>query len=284
MNIKQTSTRSSLLCPNCRRLVSRSADRCPYCGISRPGSPWRGFVPSMVFADPVLLVKLIIGINIGMYILSILISPRNAGLAFNPFGFLAPGHRSLELLGSTGAVAIFGYHRWWTLVSANYLHGSLLHIAFNMIALWQLGPLVWHEYGGYRTFAIYTLGGIFGYVLSFLVGVYYTIGASAAVCSLIGAILYYGKSRGGVYGNNIFSQIGGWAISIFVFGLMVPGINNWAHGGGMAAGALFGFLLGYRERKRENAMHKLLGQACVVVTLLVLAWSFVNGILSLFVI
>lgn len=283
MNIKQSSTRNSLLCPNCRRLVSSSVKRCPYCGINRPGSPWRRFVPSAIFADPVQLIKLIISINIGIYLLSIFISPRNAGFAFNPFNFLSPGHVSLRVLGMSGSVAILELHHWWTLVAANYLHGSLLHIAFNMIALWQLGPLVFHEYGGYRMFVIYTLGGVVGFTLSSLAGVHFTIGASGAVCSLIGAMLYYGKSRGGVYGNNIFSQIGGWAVSIFIFGLLVPGIDNWAHGGGMAAGALLGVLLGYRERKKENSMHKLLGQACVVLTLLVLIWSCINGILFLFV-
>jgi rhomboid protease GluP len=130
---------------------------------------------------------------------------------------------------------------------------------------------------------IYTLGGVFGLVLSFLAGVRFTIGASAAVCGLIGAILYYGKSRGGIYGRNLFSQIGGWAITIFVFGLIVPGINNWGHGGGMAAGALLGFLLGYQEKKRENIRHKFLGASCVILTATVLAWAALSSIFYVFV-
>jgi rhomboid protease GluP len=130
--------------------------------------------------------------------------------------------------------------------------------------------------------AIYTLGGVGGYVLSFYAGVRFTIGASAAVCSLIGAILYYGKSRGGVYGQNLYRQIGGWAISIFVFGLLVPGINNWGHGGGMIAGILLGLLLGYQEKSRENVKHKFLGVGCIVVTALVLAWSAFTSLLYIF--
>jgi rhomboid protease GluP len=227
------------------------------------------------------MISMIIYANIGMYIFSLLINPRHTGFAFSPFDFLSPSNRSLLILGSTGTIAIFELHRWWSLVSANYLHGSLLHIIFNMIALHHIGPLVFREYGGYRMFTIYTLGGVAGFILSFFAGVRFTIGASAAVCSLIGAMLYYGKSRGGVYGGNIYSQIGGWAISIFVFGFLVPGINNWGHGGGMAAGALLGALLGYRERKKEYSIHKFLALGCAALTLAVLIWSCVNGILFL---
>jgi rhomboid protease GluP len=212
------------------------------------------------------------------YILSVVLFPKGSGLALNPMNFLSPSHKSLFVLGSTGTVAILELNRWWSLIAANYLHGGLLHILFNMFALKQIGPLVIREYGPYRMLAIYTLGGVFGFVLSFLAGVRFTIGASAAVCSLIGAILYYGKSRGGTYGQNIYSQIGGWAVSIFIFGFIVPGINNWGHGGGMAAGALLGLLLGYQEKKRENISHKLLGASCIVVTAAVLAWSAFSSI------
>ena len=168
--------------------------------------------------------------------------------------------------------------RWWTLVSASYLHGGLLHIIFNMIALKQLGPLVAREFGTHRMLTIYTVGGIMGYLLSYLAGVRFTIGASAAVCSLIGAMLFYGKSRGGVYGQAVYSQIGGWAISIVIFGVMIPGINNWAHGGGMAAGAAVAYLLGYRESTREKPWHRFLGFSCGVITLMVLVWACFNGL------
>ena len=147
-----------------------------------------------------------------------------------------------------------------------------------MIALKQLGPLVLHEYGNYRMFIIYTLSGVFGFFVSYLAGVTFTIGASAAVCGLIGAALYFGKSRGGTYGQAIFRQIGGWAIGIFMFGFMVPAINNWAHGGGMLAGAALGFLMGYRDRNRENQNHKIAALSCVFITALVLAWAILSSL------
>lgn len=276
-------SKNSLLCPNCRRLISRDESQCPYCGIQRPSSWWKNnsLIKGLSSKDKIL--SIILYTNVGFFILSLVLFPRSSGLALNPLSFLSPSNKSLLVLGSTGTVAILELHRWWSLLSANYLHGGILHILFNMVALRQIGPIVIREYGSHRMIAIYTLGGVAGFVLSFLAGVRFTIGASAAVCSLIGAILYYGKSRGGIYGQNLFSQIGGWAISIFVFGLIVPGINNWGHGGGMVAGALLGYLLGYQEKKRENMRHKFLGTSCVVITAAVLAWAALSSIFYVFV-
>jgi rhomboid protease GluP len=270
--------KNSLLCPNCRGLISRSERKCPHCGLRNPGSWLKTTRLYTSFSDPEQLLQVIIYANIGMFILSILLNPGRSGFNFNPFNFLSPSNQSLLVLGSTGTVPIAQLGRWWTLVSANYLHGGLLHIVFNMIALRQIGPLAANEFGPHRMFAIYSIGGVFGFLLSFLAGVSFTIGASAALCSLIGAMLFYGKSRGGVYGQEIYRQVGGWAIGIFVFGFIVPGINNWGHGGGMAAGAALAYLLGYKERKRETPGHRLLALACGMITVLVLAWSCFNGL------
>lgn len=269
--------RNSLLCPNCRKLVSRSTSLCPNCGLKNPGSIWKDniFTRNTSGTDGIL--RVILVANIAMFLISLAIDPRSATFSSSPFNFLSPSNHSLLVLGSTGTIPLFQFNRWWTLISASYLHGSLLHIVFNMIALHQLGPLLIKEYGTSRMIAIYTLSGIGGYFISTMFGVRLTIGASAAVCGLIGAALYYGKSRGGAYGNAVYSQIGGWAIGIFLFGFMVPGINNWGHGGGMLIGALVGYILGYRERSREKIAHKFLSMICLICTGFVLLWSIVNG-------
>jgi rhomboid protease GluP len=267
----------SMLCPKCRRLISGDETVCPYCGLKKPTSPWQRLLGKGL-NDGDQLLKILIGVNIVMFVLSLLLGARSTGFSFNPLFFLSPDSRSLFLLGGSGTIPIDRLHRWWSLVSANYLHGSILHIFFNMIALKQLGPLVINEYGNYRMFIIYTLSGVLGFFVSYLAGIPFTIGASAAVCGLIGAALYFGKSRGGTYGQAIFRQIGGWAIGIFVFGFMVPAINNWAHGGGMLAGAALGFLLGYHERKREQQSHKIAALCCVVVTALVLLWAILSSL------
>lgn len=276
------SHKKSQLCPNCRGLISRNESICPYCGLKNPGSWWKNSVLLRLFLDPELFLNGLIGLNVALFVVSLIMIPGGMGMGMSPFGFLSPDNRSLLLLGATGTMPIETLHRWWSLVSASYLHGSLLHLIFNLIALRQLAPLIIQEYGLARMFSIYTLGGIGGFLLSYLAGVPFTIGASAAVCALIGAALYYGKSRGGSYGRQVFQQIGGWAIGIFVFGLLVPGINNWAHGGGMAAGILCGLLMGYQENRREMLSHRLFGVACVLGTILILLWAVASAVIYRF--
>lgn len=279
--MSNTNTAGSQLCPGCRKLINRSADRCPYCGLKHPTSGWKNMFLVAGANAAERLVIVLITVNVIMLLLALVIDPRLGSFNFSPFGFLAPTNQSLLVLGSTGTLPLFQLQRWWSLVAAGYLHGGLLHLVFNMLALRQLAPLMVLEYGLNRTIILYTLGSVGGFLISSLAGVPFTIGASAAICSLIGALLYYGKSRGGVYGRNIFSQIGGWALGIALFGFMVPGINNWGHGGGMVTGALLGYLLGYQENKRETLTHRLLAMGCAIGTGLILAWSCLNGILLL---
>ncbi len=273
--------KNSLLCPGCRKLISRSTAVCPFCGLNNPSSRFKNnIIVSWIFNGDQL-VTTIITVNVIMFILSIIIDPRMESLNFSPFQFLSPSNQSLLVLGSTGTIPVFQLHRWWSLLAANYLHGGLLHILFNMLVLRQLAPLIIREFGTSRTIILYTLGGIGGFLLSSIAGVQLTIGASAALCSLIGALLYYGKSRGGTYGHAIFTQIGGWALAIGIFGFLVPGINNWGHGGGMITGAVLGYLLGYTDKKREKFSHKVLAMICVAATGLTLIWSCLNGVLFL---
>ncbi|MFZ3045177.1 MAG: rhomboid family intramembrane serine protease, partial [Desulfatirhabdiaceae bacterium] len=166
-------------------------------------------------------VTLLIYANAGMFILSILLNPFETTITLNPFTMLSPDNKSLVILGATGTIPIDRFHRWWSLISASYLHGGLLHILFNMAALKQLAPLILQGFGTGRMFTIYTLGGIAGFLASYLAGIALTIGASAALCALMGAGMVLGKRIGGYAGNNIFRQISIWAISIFAFGLIV---------------------------------------------------------------
>ncbi|MBW2583851.1 MAG: rhomboid family intramembrane serine protease [Deltaproteobacteria bacterium] len=265
--------RQSILCPNCKKLISASESKCPYCGTKKPSSWWKNNSWTRGLRDSDQFVKVIIAVNVGMYLISILLNPRATGLSMNPLTFLSPSDTSLFIMGATGTVPIDKYHRLWTLVSASFLHGGILHIFFNMAALRQLATVVNREFGVYRMFVIYTVSGIIGFWISYLAGITFTIGASASVCGLVGALLYYGKSRGGIYGRNLYRQVFGWVVFLFIFGLIVPGINNWGHGGGILAGIIFGYLLGYQEKKRENLLHKTLAGLCALATLAVLIWA-----------
>lgn len=194
-------------------------------------------------------------------------------MSLNPFSMLSPDETSLLLLGGTGTIPIDRYGRAWSLLAANYLHGGIFHIIFNLMALRQIAPWVIQEYGISRMFIIYTVGGMCGYVVSYLAGISFTIGASAAVCSLIGALLYYGRSRGGAHGSAVYREVSGWVISLVLFGLVMPGINNWAHGGGIVGGIVLGMLLGYEERRPETPSHHALTLLCALTTLGVLGWA-----------
>jgi ABC-type Mn2+/Zn2+ transport system permease subunit len=121
------------------------------------------------------------------------------------------------------------------------------------------------------------LSTVAGFFLSFLAGIPFTIGASASICGLIGAILYYGKSRGGFYGEAIYKQAMGWIIGIVIFGLLVPGINNWAHGGGVISGILLAFLMGYHENKNETSMHRAFATGCILLTILSCLWAVLQA-------
>ena len=276
-----TFQRRSILCPKCRALISGDEPRCPHCGFRRPGSWWNRFlVKSFREADQI--VKGIIYVNIGMYGIALLLNPASVSFSLNPFSLLSLSNRSLLLLGATGSIPIDQFHRWWTLISANYLHGSILHLLFNLLAFKQLAPLIVREFGYYRMMSIYTLGGTTGFFVSYLVGIPFTIGASAAVCSLIGAAIYYSKSRGGIYGQVLYRQLGAWAIGILIFGLIVPGINNWGHGGGFLAGILAAYLLGYAESMKETRFHRFLGMTCIIVTAAVLSWAIITSVIARF--
>jgi rhomboid protease GluP len=227
-------------------------------------------------------IKGIIYLNILMYFVSLILSRKLPELSFNPLTAFSPESGSLFAMGATGTIAVGQLNRWWTLISAGFLHGGILHIFFNMAALWQIGPFVINVFGPWRMYVIYTLGSVAGFYVSYLAGVKFTIGASASVCSLIGALLYYGKSRGDMLGKELFRQVAGWVAGLFVFGLIVPGINNWAHGGGIAAGAVISFFLGYEKKRKERTAHRLMGAACIGLTGLILVVSIVSGFLNRF--
>ena len=270
-----------MLCPNCRRIISADEPRCPHCGIQSPGSRWRNNLLTRGWGSGEQLIRLIIYANVAMYLLSLVISRSAMVSGLNPLSLLSPSTRALAWLGATGTIMVRAVG-WWTLVSANYLHGGLLHIFFNMVVLYQIAPLITRLFGPYRFFVIYTLSGVGGFVVSLIMGIPITIGASAALCGLIGAALYYGKSRGGTFGETVYKQVGVWAIMIILLGFFVPQINNSAHIGGMIFGALCALALGYTEKSQERMIHRILAAASMAMTVLILLFAIGRGLFFAF--
>jgi rhomboid protease GluP len=131
---------------------------------------------------------------------------------------------------------------------------------------------------------IYTVAGAVGFALSsfagaflpgflFLRGSFYTVGASAAIFGLLGALVYYGRRSGS---SAVGSQALSYAMIMGLFGFLMPGIDNYAHAGGFAGGYVMGVLLD--PLKPERIDHILIAVACLAASLLSVIASFVIGV------
>jgi len=255
----------SSLCYACGKLNRVDASVCFYCGRRNPGL-W-GFGPGigrliggLDFAGLVTVVAVI------AYIASLALDPRAALSPRGVFDLLAPSGPALYALGMAGAVP-WQQGRWWTVLTAIYLHGSLLHILFNLLWVRQLVPDVEQVYGRARTILIFTLSGIGCFLLSDFVGTSFTVGASGAIFGLLAAMVWYGRRRGGFFGSAVLRQYGTWALVLFVLGLISgTGVNNWGHAGGLIGGFLAAFLLGPTHERPEHGTDRVLAGAALALT------------------
>lgn len=136
----------------------------------------------------------------------------------------------------------------WRLLTPALLHGSVLHIAFNMMALRSLGPTLEQHYGHGRFLALYLLAAFGGNVLSFLLSDSVSLGASTAIFGLFGAeavFLYVNRKLFGEGARRALTQMA-WLGGINLVISLSPGIDLWGHLGGLAAGGLFALLAGPR--------------------------------------
>jgi len=232
---------------------------------------------------PGIVMNAIIYTNAAMFVISLIFSGKDMILTLNPFYAFTPSMDVLNFLGASGRLPIVKFDAWWSLITANWLHGGLLHIVFNMMALKTIMPLVMKEFGVYRMFTLYTLTGMAGFLVSYMGNVYLTIGASSGLCGLIGALLFFGKSRGGQWGQLMYKQTKGWVVSLVLIGFLMPNINNWGHGGGLISGIFIGWVLGYNEKRVENLFDRGLALCLAGITLFLLAKSVVQGIFLLYV-
>ena len=152
-------------------------------------------------------------------------------------------------------------------------------IVFCLVVLFSLGPIVEELYGTERFWIIYLLSGISGNLVSQLVSSHTNvIGASGAICGLIGLLLAYGMRRGGSGGEQIKRGMMRYAVYILIFSLL-PGISLLSHAGGFAGGLLLGFVVpagAIRDRSR-NMTWQLLSMAGVLLVLFVFYQVSVHG-------
>jgi rhomboid protease GluP len=275
----------SVVCASCGSLVGVNDDRCYSCGRRNPGL-W-GFGPMLrQFGNDLGFVTFVVyGCSI-LYAATLLISVALGSDMMgggNLLNLLSPRMDVAIAFGASGAIPIFAYGMWWSVLTAGWLHGSVLHILFNMLWVRQLGPATADLYGAGRMVIIYTIAGATGFFLSsaagfllywmpipFLRGANVTLGASAPIFGLLGALVYYGR-RGG--SSIVGGQALQYALILFIFGLIMPGVDNYAHGGGFLGGYLTGIWLD--PLKRERMDHLLWAVVCLGLTALAMLASFI---------
>lgn len=217
--------------------------------------------------EPRELLRFLVTANIVLYLTALLIAPGAVNFDLNPMVFLSPGSGVLFKLGASGTYPVFAEDRWWTLITANYLHGSLLHLLFNVSALRAVGKINIEIYSSSRLFLIYFLGGVLGMAVSSLAGIPLTLGASGAVCALIGSMSYdeWRANKGNL--KMRIKSVGSWVALIVVTGLALPNVNNWAHAIGFVSGFLLGSLFWRQASLQEIRIFRVAATSCMLLTI-----------------
>ncbi len=268
----------SLICTSCGKLVGVQDETCWNCGRRNPGL-W-GFAPVLRrLGNDLGFISLVMGGCAALYVAMLLVDPK--GIQNSGMSILAPSPRAIVIFGASGVIPVFVYGRWWTILSAAWLHAGILHIGFNLMWVRQLAPDVAELYGGGRMVVIYTISSITGFFLSSYAGLTrlplaagYTLGASAPIFGLLGALVVYGR-RGG--SSHISRQAMIYAAIMFVFGFAMPGIDNYAHLGGFLGGYAVGRLL--NPMQPERLVHMAAALVCIVLTILSILASLLQGVL-----
>lgn len=133
---------------------------------------------------------------------------------------------------------------YWRLITAGFVHGGIVHLAFNMWCLWSLCQLAERLFGSLITVGVYLLTGVAGALLSIALNHgRLEVGASGAIFGIAGAILsgikFGNVSVGPMQRRQIFSSLIFFVIINLTIGL-APGIDNWCHLGGLVSGMIFG--------------------------------------------
>ena len=152
---------------------------------------------------------------------------------------------------------------YWRLLTAMFLHADLLHLLFNMLALFLIGRQVEKSYGHLRFGVIYLLAGLSGSVLSFMASpLAIGAGASGAIFGALGALVAFYVVQRRALGSQAKFYIAGLVVMVSVslaYGLAAPRIDNWAHLGGLAGGVALGLALSPRTKPMFEAIGSAAG-------------------------
>lgn len=194
-------------------------------------------------------------LNVGIYFLMWLLRPRVPGGTMGAivgWGMNSPVDailRSNQLVQWGSNLTSLTLHgQPWRLVTSMFLHGSLLHLAFNMLALWQVGQLVERLFGSRRFIGLYTIAGVCGSLASVLwhpsVN---SVGASGAIFGIVGGLFAFTRREHSGVPPTVVTELQGSLLPFLLFnlaaGFVYPHTDNAAHIGGLVGGWVAGFFL-----------------------------------------
>jgi rhomboid protease GluP len=225
------------------QLGARAVDR------RNPGEVLGGLIPHARFTTVMILL-----INTGLFLADYL-NPQ-AGLTTYGASLPAP----------------YMHGQWWRLVTAGFLHGGVFHILMNSWVLFDLGAEVDQIYGTSRLIVFYFVSTITGFWTSSHLGFHTSVGSSAGIFGLIGAMLAFGVTDRSALGSMVKSLYMRWVIYGLVLSFL-PGVDFWAHVGGLSGGFLVGWLAGTPRARlmwKESLLKALAG---ISIALTVLAFG-----------
>jgi rhomboid protease GluP len=265
------------LCPSCGTLVGANSTKCFQCGanvnfsFAAANKALAGIMPGASAVT-----YGILGVTCVIYALSFLWTLRQGGGQLSTggtFGFDIGeiNGRVLQILGASLPLG-FNLAQPWRFVTAIFLHGSFLHIAFNMWGLMILGPMVEELYGSARYLFVYVITGAVGFVLSSATG-HFSIGASGSLLGLMGVSLAVAMSRRDAASRMIQGQMLSWLILTVIFAFFSPDIDNFAHFGGFVTGFALGKIMADRlpATPSERNLASILGWASALIVIASLA-------------
>lgn len=175
---------------------------------------------------------ILIAINIVIYIFGVFFT--NYEVFLNVFSIHGPSIRAGQ------------YYR---LLTGIFIHSGIFHILFNCYALYILGSQIESFFGKVKFTIIYFFSGLIGALFSMTFGGNYaSVGASGAIFGLMGSLLYFGYYYRVYLGNVVKSQIIPLIVANLVIGFISPGIDNYAHIGGLLGGILITIALGVKDK------------------------------------
>jgi len=267
------------MCPHCRAFIDSKDKTCQYCGNALPMTAAsrlrREERMSMAGSQVGFTTIILLLINAALFVTSLILTIRLAGET----GMLANiDGQVLLMMGGKFRLSILLYGEWWRLLTANFLHGGLMHIAFNSMSLFNLGTIAEEVFGTARYVSLYLVTGICGFVVSMMWSNSLSIGASASICGLIGAMYAYGR----ISFNSQLQSVGKrWILFIAIFGFLFPAIDNAAHFGGLVSGFGFTYLCGIPSHDRDKeTVWKGVALVAVAATLVAFYFAYRNFALA----